>query len=475
MKPVAAIVGRPNVGKSTLFNQITRTTDALVDNFPGVTRDLHYGDARWNQVAFLLVDTGGFVHDDTDDFASQIRSQVHQAIDDADAVIVLFDGRKGVSPFDKDIVEIVRSVEKPLFYVVNKIDDLNQEDALYDFYSLGLDKLYPVSAAHRLGLTDFLDDLTSAFSHRTFKPTKEESTDAIRLAVVGRPNVGKSSLINRIMGQERLLVSDIPGTTRDAIDSLFSMNGNTYLLIDTAGIRRKGKVKRKLEKFSVIKALKSLDQCDVALIVIDAHEGITDQDISIAGYAFQRGCGCILALNKWDLVEGGQTALKTYSDQLRWAAKFLHFAPVITISARTGLRVKKIFRQVDAVYAQYALRVGTGRINRIMEEAVQKTEPALHKGKRLKFYYISQVTTKPPTFVCFVNYPGAVHFSYQRYLVNQIRQCAGLDKTPIRLLFRQRTGRMSFSTPKKTGKKRSRRKKKTFKKKFPASSSTPDI
>lgn len=445
MKPIVAIVGRPNVGKSTFFNRITRSRDAIVDDFPGVTRDRNYGDATWNDVAFTLVDTGGFLSDDKDDFANEIRFQVLQAIEDADVIIILLDGKAGISPYDRDIVKILRTTKKPVFFAVNKIDGLEQETNLYDFYSLGIEKLYSVSAEHRYGINDFLDDLILAFP----KSDSVQTEDMIKLAVVGRPNVGKSSLINRILGKKRLLVSDTPGTTRDAIDSVCNINGKSYLLIDTAGIRRKGKVSKKIEKFSIIKALRSLDRCDVALIVIDADEGITEQDINIAGYAFERKCSCIMLLNKWDLVEKDSKTAKRYYEQLRIESKFLSFAPAITISALTGLRVPKIFKYVDEVYNQYAARITTGQLNRIMELAIKKNEPSLFRGKRLKFYYAAQVTAKPPTFVCFVNYPGAVHFSYKRYLINQIRERAGLDKTPIRLLFRQRTGRIEFGKKKR--------------------------
>jgi GTP-binding protein len=439
MKPIVAIVGRPNVGKSTLFNRVTRTKDALVDNFPGVTRDRHYGDARWNDVEFTLVDTGGFTKGD--DFADEIRFQVHQAIADADVIILLLDGKEGVSPFDRETVDILRTVDKPVFYAVNKIDGAEQEVFLSDFYQLGLETLYPLSAEHRYGVTDLLDDVVDAPAGFTAEPFEDRTHEAIRLAVVGRPNVGKSSLINRILGEKRLLVSDIPGTTRDAIDSLWEMNNKSYLLVDTAGIRRKGKVHRKLEKFSIIKALRSLDRCDVALIVMDAAEGVTDQDISIAGYAFERGCGCILLLNKWDLVRKDNKTAKEYYERLRYQAKFLNFAPAMTISALTGQRVQKIFEQVDEVYEQYTRRITTGQLNRFLERATEKNEPSLHRGKRIKFYYAAQISTKPPTIVCFVNYPQAVHFSYKRYLINQFREETGLDKTPIRLIFRQREGR----------------------------------
>ena len=439
MKPIVAIVGRPNVGKSTLFNRITRTKDALVDDYPGVTRDRHFGDARWNDVEFTLVDTGGFTAGD--DFADEIRFQIHLAIADADIIILLLDGKEGISPFDREIVDNLRTADKPVFFVVNKIDGAEQEVSLADFYQLGLETLYPVSAEHRYGVSDLLDDIVDAQARIAVESSEDHTRNVIGLAVVGRPNVGKSSLINRILGEKRLVVSDIPGTTRDAIDTVWEMNGRTYRLVDTAGIRRKGKVHRKLEKFSIIKALKSLDRCDVALIVMDAAEGVTDQDISVAGYALERGCGCILLLNKWDLVEKDSKTAKMYYEQLRQQAKFLNFAPAMTISALTGLRIRKIFKQVDEVYAQYARRISTGQLNRFLERAIEKNEPSLHRGKRIKFYYAAQTSTKPPTIVCFVNYPRAVHFSYKRYLINQFRDETGLDKTPIRIIFRERAGR----------------------------------
>lgn len=442
MKPIVAIIGRPNVGKSTLFNRITRTKKALVDDFPGVTRDRHYGDARWDDRSFSLVDTGGFTDDPQDAFSPRIRDQVLTAIQDADAVILLMDGKQGVSPFDTDMAGIVRNVAKPVFFVVNKIDGGEQEDRLYEFYQLGAETLYPVSAEHGYGISDLLDTLVDALPRR--KAESEPENEAIRIAVVGRPNAGKSSLINRILGKDRLLVSDVPGTTRDAVDTLCRVDGRPYLLIDTAGIRRKGKVSHKLEKFSIIKSLKSLERCDVALIVIDAEEGVCDQDVTIAGYAQDRGCGCIFLVNKWDLVDRSDKTAKKFNQDLRMAARFLHFAPMLTISALTGTRVTKIFGKVEAVYNQYTTRLSTGQINRIFERAMAKTQPSLHKGRRLKFYYSTQVSTRPPTFVSFVNYPDAVHFSYRRYLINQIREQAGLDKTPIRLFFRPRSGRKRY-------------------------------
>ena len=439
MKPIVAIVGRPNVGKSTLFNRMTRSRDAIVDDLPGVTRDRNFGDVRWNDKSFTLVDTGGFAEGDDDAFAPHIRQQVEQAIAEADAVILMLDGKGGVSPFDADLIHILRTLQKPVFYVVNKIDGEGQEKELTDFYGLGLDTLFPISAEHGYGVADFLDELTAGFPETE---DEKERSDVIRIAVVGRPNAGKSSLINAVLGEERLVVSEVAGTTRDAIDSVFTRDDRTYVLVDTAGIRRKGKVSKRLEKFSIIKALRSLDRCDVALIVIDAEQGVSDQDVRVAGYAHDRGCGAIFLLNKWDLVDNrdGQ-ALTRLTETLRREAKFLAFAPMVTVSAKTGQRVQRIFPIVDQVFAQYAARVTTGQLNKAMELALTRTQPPLHKGKRLKFYYATQVSSRPPSFVSFVNFPEAVHFSYQRYLVNQIREAFSLDKTPIRLLLRQRTGK----------------------------------
>ncbi len=441
MNPIVAIVGRPNVGKSTLFNRLTKRRDAIVDNTPGVTRDRHYGEAIWDEHSFTLVDTGGILADNKDGFAQQIQTQVEETIHDADIIILLLDGKTGLSPFDLELARMLRIVEKPILVAVNKIDGPELETHLSDFYSLGFDDLYPVSAEHRYGISDFLDTLIATFDSQKEGAQDNPSNDMIRLAVIGRPNVGKSSLVNKILGEERVMVSQTPGTTRDAIDTTCEVDGRRYLIIDTAGIRRKGKVQARLEKFSIIKALRSLERCHLALVVLDADEGITDQDISIAGYAHERGCGCILLLNKWDIVEKDTYTADRYIEDLRSASKFLSFAPAMTISAKTGLRVSKIFNLINEVHQQYTMRIGTGPLNRIFKRAVARNEPSMHRGQRIKFFYATQLSTGPPTFLVFVNYPNAVHFSYRRYLVNQIRSNTGLNHTPIRLYFRKRGDR----------------------------------
>lgn len=441
MKPVVAVIGRPNVGKSTLFNRIVRKREALVDDMPGVTRDRHYCDAVWNDVPFTIVDTGGFLETDEDRFANEIRFQVSQAIEDADLIVLVMDGKNGISPYDEELVSILRNVDKPVFYLVNKIDGETQEENLYEFYSLGIETLFPVSGEHGYGVPDFMDELVEGLPVIPDEP----DDDTISIAVVGRPNAGKSSLINKLLGENRLVVSDVAGTTRDSVDSMLQVGEQKYRLVDTAGIRRKGKVSQKLEKLSIIKSLKSLERCDVALIMIDASEGITDQDISIAGYAESRNCGCVFLLNKWDLVDRSEKSTTAFYDDLERKAKFLYYAPAMTISALTGLRVKKIFKMVDQVYSQFTTRIQTGELNRIMEWATERTPPSLHKGKRLKYFYSTQVAVKPPTFVSFVNYPEAVHFSYKRYLINQLRDSTGLDQTPLKLLFREKSGRIDFA------------------------------
>ncbi|MBA3010708.1 MAG: ribosome biogenesis GTPase Der [Proteobacteria bacterium] len=443
MKPVVALLGRPNVGKSTLFNRITRTREALVDDMPGVTRDRHYADAKWDDKAFIVIDTGGFLSADDDYFAAQIKEQLLIAVDQADALVFIMDGRAGLSPYDRDLADLLRRADKPVYYLINKIENPKQEDELGDFYSLGVEPFYYISAEHGVGIGEFLDDLVQGFPEE--REPEEEQEGPIRIAIVGRPNVGKSSLANRLFGEKRVVVDEKAGTTRDAIELSITHKGQQFVLKDTAGIRRKGKVTEKLEKFSIIKALDSLDDCDVALILIDTAEGVTDQDIAIAGYAEKRGCGAIFLLNKWDLVDKEEKGQKEFLKELRSMSKFLAYAPAMTISALTGQRCHKILDEVVKVHAEYCHRINTGVLNRIIEDAVYREEPSLHKGKRLRFFYATQVASKPPCFVCFVNYPEAVHFSYKRYLINQLRQMIPLTVTPIKLLFREKTGKIVFS------------------------------
>lgn len=463
MKPVVALLGRPNVGKSTLFNRITRNRRALVDDFPGVTRDRHYAPAEHNDIPFTLIDTGGFLSMDDDYFAAQIREQLTEAARQADVLVLVMDGRFGVSVHDKELVLFLRRLSKPVFYTVNKVEGQKQREDLPEFYSLGIDRFYEISAEHGLGIGELLDDLVEAFPE--YEESTEDETDRIRVAIVGRPNVGKSSLANKLFGQTRVVVNEKAGTTRDSIELEVIHKRKTIVLVDTAGIRRKGKVTRKLEKFSILKSLKSLDECDVALILVDSSEGITDQDITIAGYAEERGCGAVFLLNKWDIVEKERKNVRKYIAELREKSKFLSYAPALTISALTGQRCHKILDEVLKVYKEYCHRISTGVLNRIIEDAVYRETPSLFKGRRLKFFYSTQVATKPPCFVSFVNFPRGIHFSYKRYLLNQLRQMIPLEYTPIRLYFREKTGKIDFSSKTKESVRHAEKKKKHILKK----------
>lgn len=435
MKPIVAIVGRPNVGKSTLFNRISGTRKAIVDDMPGVTRDRNYLDVTWDDHTFTMIDTGGFEPEAKEGLLAQMREQAMLAVEEADLIVFLADGKEGVMPADHEVADLLRRSGKPLVFAVNKIDSQKRMEGLYDFYALGLPEPIPVSAEHGTGTDDLMDRILSLIPKYTEEPLSEDVT---RLAVIGRPNVGKSSLINKLLGYERVIVSDIPGTTRDTIDTLMTVDDKKYLLIDTAGIRKKGRVSQKLEKYTVVQALRSMDRCDVVLLMIDAVEGVTEQDTKVAGYAHDRGKGCVIVVNKWDLIEKETKTYEKYVDDVRFKLKYLAYAPVISISALTGQRAVKVLDVVDKVSAECSRRVGTGVLNRAFQEMTKGHMAGMYMNRTVKFFYITQTSAKPPTFTLFVNYPEGVHFSYERYLENKLREAFGFEGTPIRLQFRKR-------------------------------------
>ncbi|MEJ2690777.1 MAG: ribosome biogenesis GTPase Der [Deltaproteobacteria bacterium] len=432
-----ALVGKPNVGKSSLFNRLTKSNKAIVDPTPGVTRDRHYEKMTWNGKTFMLVDTGGVATDDSDDMTSLISSQTRQAIEEADIICFMLDGRQGISVKDQNIAEMLRRCAKPVFGVVNKVDSPEQESLFVpQFYELGLQSLWPVSAAHGYGVRTMLDQLTAFIKEAEVPQTLPENT--ISIACIGRPNVGKSSLINKLVGEDRMVVSDVPGTTRDSVDTLLQRDEKHYLLIDTAGIRRKGRVKEKLEKYSVMRALLSMEKCDITLLLIDAAEGITEQDTKVIGYALERGRACIILLNKWDLIKGDSKRQKYLVEEVNRAARFVNYAPILHISALTGQGLQRILPTIEKVYQQYKSTFPTNRLNRILQKAVEGHAPPLYKGRKTKLYYTTQISSRPPTFVVFSNYPKGVHFSYHRYLVNQFRAELKMDKAPLTLFIRER-------------------------------------
>jgi len=435
VKPVVAIVGRPNVGKSTLFNRLARRRKAIVIDQPGATRDRNYADCLWNGKACLLIDTGGFEPAATEGILVQMREQTRLAIDEADLIVFLLDGPQGLTPGDRAIAVLLRGIEKPVFYAVNKIDGLKHETLSYEFYGLGVETLYPVSAQHGLGVAELMDDLARLMPET---PPEEAEEERIRIAVIGKPNVGKSSLVNRLLGSERTIAHPTPGTTRDAIDTPFAFRGRKYLLIDTAGIRRKSRVSLTLEKYSVIQALKAVSRCDIALILIDAGEGVAEQDAKIAGLAFEKGVACILVVNKWDLVEKDNSTVGVYVNRLRDGLKFLQFAPIVFVSALTGQRVGRIFELVDTVWAEYTKRIPTAELNARVEGYVSENPAPMYRNRPNKIVYATQTRVRPPTFVFFVREPKAIHFSYERYLANRIREDLGFESVPIRLIFRRR-------------------------------------
>lgn len=435
MIPVIVIVGRPNVGKSTLFNRLSRSRTALVDDRPGITRDRLYAKIAHEGITAGLVDTGGFEDLDQDPLLKEVREQVKKAVLESDRVIFMADGREGIMPGDEEMARILRKSRKEVFLAVNKIDGPEHDHLAHDFYKLGFEHPWPISAAHGYGVKAFM---ARVFAGLPGSEAEGDDPNQIRVAVLGRPNAGKSSLINRILKQDRLVVSELPGTTRDTVDTLFRHQGREYLLIDTAGLRRRGRVTEKIDKFSMIKAVQSLDRCHVALILLDAAEGISDQDARICGYAFDRGRGVVLVVNKWDLIKGDDRKRRLLDLAIERQLKFMAFSPRINVSALTGERVMKLFGKIDTVYDQFSKRIATGAINRWIQRVVERHPPPRVGRGRLKFFYATQTRTRPPTFVVFVNRPRMIHFSYERFLVNQLRQEFNLEHTPIRLRFRER-------------------------------------
>ena len=435
MKPIVAIIGRPNVGKSTFFNRLSKRKKVIVINEPGATRDRNYEDCTWNDRDFILIDTGGFEPVSTEKILIQMREQTTLAIEEADTIIFLMDGKEGLTPSDVEITNLLREVEKSIFFVINKIDGPKHEGFAYEFYRLGIERLYTISAEHGIGVGELMDDVVE---HLPPSTAVSEDEDRIRIAVIGKPNVGKSSLINKMLGYERTIVNPIPGTTRDAIDTPFELHDRKYLLIDTAGIRRKSKISITLEKYSVIQAIKTLSRSDIALILIDAEEGITDQDTKIAGLALERGVVCIMVVNKWDLLEKDNSTTGNYVKNIKEKLKFLNFAPILFISALTGQRVIKIFDTIETAYSQYTRRVQTSILNKKVREFLEMNPPPRYQHKAHNFSFVTQASVKPPTFVFFVHEPKAVHFSYQRYLTNKIREEFGFDQVPIKIILRKK-------------------------------------
>ena len=435
-KPIVAVVGRPNVGKSTLFNALAGEKIAIVKDTPGITRDRIYADITWLDMNFTLIDTGGIEPDSKDIILSQMREQAQIAMDTADVIIFLVDVKQGLVDADAKVADMLRRSHKPVVLVVNKVDSFEKFMAdTYEFYNLGIGDPIPISAANRLGIGDMLDVVTSHFDREAVDTEEDERP---RIAIVGKPNVGKSSLINKLLGENRLIVSDIAGTTRDAIDTEVVHNGKEYVFIDTAGLRRKNKIKEDLEHYMIIRTVSAVERADVVVLVIDASEGVTEQDAKIAGIAHERGKGMIIAVNKWDSIEKDDKTIYKFTRKVQDTLSFMQYAEMVFISALTGQRLPKLFDTIDAVIENCALRVGTGVLNEIMTEAVAMQQPPSDKGKRLRLYYITQAAVKPPTFVIFVNDKELMHFSYTRYIENQIRNAFGFKGTPLKFIIRER-------------------------------------
>ena len=435
-KPIVAIVGRPNVGKSTLFNALAGENISIVKDTPGVTRDRIYADVTWLDHSFTLIDTGGIEPDSSDIILSQMREQAQIAIDTADVIIFLTDVRQGLVDSDSKVADMLRRSRKPVVLVVNKVDSFQKfMGDVYEFYNLGIGDPVPVSAASRLGIGDMLDEVVKHFPEGS---GEEEEDERPRVAIVGKPNVGKSSIINKLIGENRVIVSNIAGTTRDAIDTEVRRNGKDYIFIDTAGLRRKNKIKEELERYSIIRTVTAVERADVVILVIDATEGVTEQDAKIAGIAHERGKGIIIAVNKWDAIEKNDKTVYEYTNKIRTILSFMPYAEITFISAVTGQRLPKLFELIDMVIQNQNLRIATGVLNEIMTEAVALQQPPSDKGKRLKLFYITQVAVKPPTFVIFVNDRELMHFSYTRYLENKIREAFGFRGTSLKFIVRQR-------------------------------------
>ena len=436
-KPIVAIVGRPNVGKSTLFNALAGETISIVKDTPGVTRDRIYAEVSWTGYEFTLIDTGGIEPESNDILLRQMREQAQIAIETADVIIFLVDAKDGLVDADARVADMLRKSHKPVVLAVNKIDDyLKQQGNIYEFYSLGLGDPLPISSANRQGIGDMLDEVAKYFGEGV---GEEEETEIPRIAIVGKPNVGKSSIINRLLGESRVIVSDIAGTTRDAIDTPVRWNGKTYTFIDTAGLRRKSKIKEELERYSIIRTVTAVDRADVVILVIDAVEGIAEQDAKIAGIAHERGKGIVIAVNKWDAVEKDTNSVRDYSEKIRNILSYLPYAEILFVSAETGQRLPKIFDAIELVLVNQRRRIQTGILNQIMSEAVALNSPPTDKGKRLRLYYITQVSIVPPTFVIFVNDKKLMHFSYQRYIENKIRETFDFRGTSLRFIIRERS------------------------------------
>ena len=435
-KPIVAVVGRPNVGKSTLFNVMAGENISIVKDTPGITRDRIYADVTWLNYNFTLVDTGGIEPDSSDVILSQMREQAEIAIETADVIMFMVDVKQGLVDADSKVADMLRRSHKPVVLVVNKVDSFDKMMAdVYEFYNLGIGDPHPISSVNRMGIGDMLDEVVSYFPEGS---DEEEEDDRIKVAIVGKPNVGKSSLINKLLGENRLIVSDIAGTTRDAVDTEVTYNGKEYVFIDTAGLRRKNKIKEELERFMIIRTVSAVERADVAVLLIDAKEGVTEQDAKIIGIAHERGKAIIVAVNKWDAIEKNDKTIYRFTEKIRQTLSFIPYAEIIFISALTGQRIGKLYETIDIVAENHALRVATGVLNEIMTEAVAMQQPPADKGKRLRLYYITQVSVKPPTFVIFVNDKELMHFSYTRYIENQIREAFGFKGTPLRFIIRER-------------------------------------